>query len=110
MYYLCSLFLILNFDFYDMAKIENQNEKAISENGKNGFALGKKNYIALAIGFAILVIGYALMSGGASTDPNVFNGDEIFSFRRITLAPIVLIIGFAVEIFAIMWRPRTKKD
>ncbi|MBQ4010486.1 MAG: DUF3098 domain-containing protein, partial [Bacteroidales bacterium] len=41
---------------------------------------------------------------------NVFNGDEIFSFRRITLAPIVLIIGFAVEIFAIMWRPRTKKD
>ncbi len=110
MYYLCSLFIILNFDFYDMAKIENQNEKLVPGNGKNGFALGKKNYIALAIGFAILVIGYALMSGGASTDPNVFNGDEIFNFRRITLAPIVLIIGFAVEIFAIMWRPRTKKD
>ena len=92
-----------------MAKIENQNEKAVSENGKRGFALGKKNYIALAIGFAILVIGYALMVGGGSDDPNVFN-PEIFSFRRITLAPIVLIIGFAVEIFAIMWRPRTKKD
>ena len=93
-----------------MVKTENQNEKSVPENGKNGFALGKKNYIALAIGFAILVIGYALMSGGASTDPNVFTGDEIFSFRRITLAPIVLIIGFAVEIFAIMWRPRTKKQ
>ena len=85
-------------------------KKQFPKTEKNGFALGKKNYIALAIGFAILVIGYALMSGGASTDPNVFNGDEIFSFRRITLAPIVLIIGFAVEIFAIMWRPRTKKD
>ena len=93
-----------------MANKEIQNDKIVSENGKNGFALGKKNYIALAIGFAILIIGYALMSGGASTDPNVFNGDEIFNFRRITLAPIVLIIGFAVEIFAIMWRPRTKKD
>ena len=92
-----------------MAKIENQNEKVVSESGKSGFALGKKNYIALAIGFAILVIGYALMSGGASEDPNVFN-PEIFNFRRITLAPIVLIIGFAVEIFAIMWHPRTKKD
>mgnify|MGYP002627519089 CR=1 FL=1 len=93
-----------------MANKNIQNDKTFFETGKNGFALGKKNYIALAIGFAILVIGYALMSGGASTDPNVFNGDEIFSFRRITLAPIVLMIGFAVEIFAIMWRPHTKKD
>ena len=71
MYYLCSLFLKWNFDFYDMAKIENQNEKAVSENGKNGFALGKKNYIALAIGFVILVIGYALMVGGGSDDPSI---------------------------------------
>jgi len=93
-----------------MANKEIQNDKAVSETGKSGFALGKKNYIALAIGFAILVIGYALMSGGASTDPDVFNGDEIFNFRRITLAPIVLIVGFAVEIFAIMWRPRSKKQ
>lgn len=93
-----------------MAKNDQLNEKALPEEGKARFALGKKNYIALAIGFAILVIGYALMAGGASTDPNVFNGDEIFNFRRITLAPIVLIIGFAVEIFAIMWRPRAKKN
>lgn len=90
-----------------MAKNDALNEKTVSDSGKTGFALGKKNYIALAIGFVILVIGYALMVGGGSDDPNVFN-PEIFSFRRITLAPIVLIIGFAVEIFAIMWRPRTK--
>ena len=93
-----------------MVSKDTQNDKIVSKSEKNGFALSKKNYIALAIGFAILVIGYALMAGGASTDPNVFNGDEIFNFRRITLAPIVLIIGFAVEIFAIMWRPRAKKD
>lgn len=92
-----------------MAKNDQPNEKKPAEEVKSGFALGKKNYIALAIGFAILVIGYALMSGGASEDPNVFN-PEIFNFRRITLAPIVLIIGFAVEIFAIMWHPRTKKN
>jgi len=90
-----------------MAKNDQLNEKKPAEEVKSEFALGKKNYIALAIGFAILVIGYALMSGGESEDPNVFN-PEIFNFRRITLAPIVLIIGFAVEIFAIMWRPRNK--
>ena len=110
MYYLCNLFSNTKFDLTDMAKNDQLNEKALPEEGKARFALGKKNYIALAIGFAILVVGYALMAGGASTDPNVFNGDEIFNFRRITLAPIVLIIGFAVEIFAIMWRPRAKKN
>ena len=92
-----------------MAKNDQLNEKKPAEEVKSGFALGKKNYIALAIGFVILVIGYALMVGGGSDDPNVFN-PEIFSFRRITLAPIVLIIGFAVEIFAIMWRPRSKNN
>ena len=98
-----------NFDFTDMAKNDLLIEKKPAGDAKNGFALGKKNYIALAIGFVILVIGYALMAGGGSDDPNVFN-QEIFSFRRITLAPIVLIIGFAVEIFAIMWRPRSKNN
>ena len=93
-----------------MAKNDQLNERKPAEEVKSGFALGKKNYIALAIGFVILVIGYALMVGGGSDDPNVFTGDELFNFRRITLAPIVLIIGFAVEIFAIMWRPRTKKN
>ena len=98
-----------NFDFTDMVKNDQLNEKKPAGEAKSGFALGKKNYIVLAVGFVILCIGYALMVGGGSDDPNVFN-PEIFSFRRITLAPIVLIIGFAVEIFAIMWRPRAKKD
>lgn len=65
------------------------------------FALGKKNYRLLLIGFAIIVIGFMLMVGGKSEDPTVFN-PEIFSFRRITLAPVVVLFGFVFEIYAIM--------
>jgi len=65
------------------------------------FALGKKNYRLLLIGFAIIVIGFILMVGGKSEDPAVFN-PEIFSFRRITLAPVVVLFGFLFEIYAIM--------
>jgi len=70
-----------------------------------GFALGRKNYMYLLIGFVIIIVGFLLMIGGKSEDPNVFNKDEIFSFRRITLAPIVVLIGFAFEIWAIMKKP-----
>ncbi|HPX04637.1 MAG TPA: DUF3098 domain-containing protein [Tenuifilaceae bacterium] len=69
-----------------------------------GFALGKQNYKLLAIGFAIIVIGFVLMVGGGSDDPNVFS-EDIFSFRRITLAPIVVLFGFVFEIYAIMKKP-----
>jgi len=70
-----------------------------------GFALGKKNYMYLMVGFIIIIFGFLLMIGGKSDDPNVFNENEIFSFRRITLAPIVVLIGFAFEIWAIMKKP-----
>jgi membrane-bound ClpP family serine protease len=70
-----------------------------------GFALNKENYRLMAIGFAIIVVGFILMAGGGSDDPNVFNPD-IFSFRRITLAPVILLIGFAFEIYAIMKKPK----
>lgn len=65
------------------------------------FALGRKNYKLLLIGFVIIVIGFTLMVGGKSEDPAVFN-PEIFSFRRITLAPVVVLFGFLFEIYAIM--------
>jgi len=58
-------------------------------------------------GLAILFIGFALMAGGKSPDPHVFNDSEVFSFRRITLAPIVVMIGFIVEVVAIMRRPKS---
>jgi hypothetical protein len=69
------------------------------------FALGRENYKLLAIGFVIIVIGFILMIGGKSDSPDKFS-NEIFSFRRITLAPIVVLAGFAFEIWAIMKRPK----
>lgn len=73
-----------------------------------GFALGKENLKLLVIGLVIIIIGFILMVGGKSTDPNVFNS-EIFSFRRITLAPMVVLFGFVFEIYAIMKKPKSKK-
>ena len=82
-------------------------KKEIREN--TGFALGKENYKLMAIGFAIIVVGFILMAGGGSDDPNAFNPD-IFSFRRITLAPIILLLGFAFEIYAIMKKPKSNSQ
>ncbi len=73
------------------------------------FPLQKDNYILLIIGFAIIMLGFLLMMGGKSDDPNVFN-PEISSFRRITLAPIVVLFGFVFEIWAIMQKPKTEKQ
>lgn len=83
-----------------MIKKENQP--------KFQFALSKENYILLAIGFVIILIGFLLMMGGRSEDPNIFNS-EIFSFRRITLAPLVVLFGFVFEIYAIMKKPSEDK-
>jgi hypothetical protein len=74
-------------------------------NEKGNFALGPENYKLLAIGFAIIVIGFLLMIGGKSESPDKFS-DNIFSFRRVTLAPIVVLAGFIFEIWAIMKKPK----
>ena len=71
-----------------------------------GFALGKENLKLLVIGFVIIVIGFLLMVGGKTSNPNVFN-PEVFSFRRITLAPMVVLFGFIFEIYAIMKKPKS---
>ncbi|MGD9992809.1 MAG: DUF3098 domain-containing protein [Salinivirgaceae bacterium] len=76
-------------------------------NNEMEFALGKSNFILMAIGLAAIVIGFILMAGGKSTDPNVFN-EEMFSFRRITLAPMLVFGGFVFEIYAIMKKPIDK--
>lgn len=68
------------------------------------FALGKDNYRLLLIGLGIIILGFILMIGGGSDDPNVYS-DAIFSFRRITLAPIIVLGGFIFEIWAIMKKP-----
>jgi membrane-bound ClpP family serine protease len=75
---------------------------------KESFALARENYILLVIGFAIIVLGFILMIGGKSDDPSIFNEKEVFSFRRITLAPIIVLAGFIFEIWAIMKKPKSK--
>jgi len=72
-----------------------------NEKGKADFSFGKINYILMLTGLGLILLGFFLMAGGGSEDPNVFN-EEIFSFRRITLAPILVLSGFVVEIFAIV--------
>lgn len=70
-------------------------------------AFTKKNYMLILIGLAVIIVGFALMSGGGSPDPaSVFTGEELFSFRRITLAPVVVIGGFVFIGYAIMKRPK----
>ena len=76
------------------------------EDSKFGFAFSRINYILLLIGFIVIVIGFLLMLGGGSEDPTVFNADEIFSTRRIVIAPMVVLAGFIFEIYAIMKKPK----
>jgi membrane-bound ClpP family serine protease len=76
-----------------------------NEDKKLDFALSKENYQLIVIGFVIIIVGFLLMMGGGSDDPNVFD-ESIFSFRRITLAPMVVLFGFAFEIYAIMKKPK----
>jgi hypothetical protein len=71
----------------------------------NGFLFTKKNYQLMLLGIAFIVIGFILMWGGGAPDDTSFN-PEIFSFRRITLAPIFILAGFVIEIFAIMYKSK----
>jgi membrane-bound ClpP family serine protease len=72
---------------------------------KAQFAFGKENYILMIAGVVIIAIGFILMIGGGSDDLTVFS-DEIFNFRRLTLAPIIVLAGLFLEIYAIMKKPR----
>jgi hypothetical protein len=69
------------------------------------FAFGKENYFIVFIGLALIVLGFVLMVGGGSDDPKVFN-EAVYNFQRLTLAPILILAGFVVEIFAIMKKPK----
>lgn len=76
-----------------------------TENKKVEFVFEKSNFILMGIGLAIIVLGFILMAGGGSDDPTVFN-EGMFSFRRVTLAPILVFGGFIFEIYAIMKKPK----
>ncbi|MDP3437271.1 MAG: DUF3098 domain-containing protein [Bacteroidales bacterium] len=72
------------------------------------FAIPYKNLVYIIAGLALMIIGYALMTGGGTTDPEIFPKEEMFSFRRVVLAPLFILAGFVVEIFAIMHKPKSK--
>ncbi len=77
-----------------------RNDIMKNENNKPQFLFDKVNYKFLLIGLGVIALGFILMSGGGSEDPNVFN-EEIFNFRRIRLAPTVVLAGFGVVIYSI---------
>ncbi len=82
-------------------------EKKRKDATKPTFVFGKKNYKFMFIGLACIALGFMLMAGGGSDDPNVFN-PEIFSWRRIRLAPTLVLIGFGIQIYAILLNPDKK--
>jgi hypothetical protein len=72
---------------------------------KQDFLFGKINYTILLIGIGVIALGFILMSGGGSDDPNVYS-DAIFNFRRIRLAPTTVLIGFGITVYAILKNPK----
>lgn len=69
------------------------------------FTFGKRNYQLLIAGVIVMAIGFVLMSGGGSEDPNVFS-NAIFNTQRLTIAPILILTGLVIEIFAILHKPK----
>ena len=78
------------------------------ESQKKEFLFGKRNYKFLLFSMAVIVTGFVIMSGGGSEDPDVFN-PEIFNFRRIRLAPSIVLLGFGIAIYAILSSPKKNK-
>ncbi len=82
-----------------------KNKKKVSQNSKNEFLFSKRNYQIMAIGVGVIALGFILMAGGGSDDPKVFN-EAIYSFRRIRLAPTLVLIGFAIEVYAVLYKEK----
>lgn len=84
----------------------NKTKKPYHKQDLN-FIFGKKNYTFMFIGLGVIALGFILMSGGGSDDPNVFN-PAIYNFQRIRLAPALVLIGFGIEVYAILLNPNKK--
>lgn len=93
-----------------MATISGKNTGVPAPKGNQVFLFDKSNYTLMIAGVALMLLGLVLMAGGKSADPHQFLKDEIYSFRRITLAPILIILGMVVEGFAIMKKPAQSGD
>jgi len=76
---------------------------------KKDFLFENSNYKILLVGMAVIALGFILMAGGGSDDPNVFS-DDIFNFRRIRLAPTLVLLGFGITIYSILKNPNKQKN
>lgn len=81
-------------------------EKKRKEAAKQNLVFSKKNYIWMFIGLAFIALGFILMAGGGSDNPNVFS-DAVFSVQRIRVAPTLILIGFGIQIYAILLKPKS---
>ena len=90
---------------------QTKAKTATSPQKKTSVSMGqlfeKDNFKWMLIGGVVMAIGFLLMAGGRSEDPTVFNPKEVYGFRRITIAPIVILAGLAIEIYAIFRSPKT---
>ncbi|SHG95449.1 DUF3098 domain-containing protein [Winogradskyella jejuensis] len=84
-------------------------EQKRKQTSKSNFIFGKKNYKWLFIGLAFIAVGFILMAGGGSDDPNVFD-ESIFHWRRIRLAPTLVLIGFGIQVYAILLNPDKEEN
>jgi hypothetical protein len=89
-----------------MGKKQNNSKGQAS---KPEFIFQKRNYIFMFLGIGFIALGFILMSGGGSDDPNVFN-EDIYNFRRIRLAPTLVLIGLGIEVYAILLNPHKKRN
>ncbi|HQW83549.1 MAG TPA: DUF3098 domain-containing protein [Ferruginibacter sp.] len=85
----------------------SKDKKQTSAPGSSNPLFGKENYMWMLIGLGVLALGFFLMAGGKSSDPKVFNDADVYSTTRITIAPMLIIAGFIIEIFAIMKKSKT---
>ncbi len=78
-----------------------------SKKNNKEFVFKKSNYRIMIIGIVFIAVGFILMAGGGSDDPNIFS-NEIYNFRRIRLAPTLVLIGFGIQVYAILYKNKTK--
>ena len=89
-----------------MSTVKTQPAKPAANDRSNGvFLFDKSNYMWMIGGVVLILIGFVLMAGGKSADPHQFNYKEIYSAQRITVAPLLILLGFAIEVYAIMKKP-----
>jgi len=93
----------------EVTSVVTETEKVLPKTSSsvqtNAMLFQKENYVLMGAGIVLILLGFVLMAGGRNPDPNIFDADALYSFRRITLAPILVLLGFAVEGYAILKKP-----